>query len=168
MKKETLQKGMILLTATFPDKHMEASIFWELLHDLDDMQFLLAIKDICSSTEDIYPGTNIVAKIRKSALSTKKLLSGESWEQVLKQVSSVGSYGNPDFDDVLTAKAVACIGWKTICQSELISVERAHFIKIYDQLLSRDVKEEVQLPECKQINQKNIKAIESLTKGVLK
>jgi hypothetical protein len=53
-------------------------------------------------------------------------------------VASVGSYGTPTFDDVLTQKAVDCIGWRDICMSETIGVERAHFIKAYNNLKQRE------------------------------
>lgn len=145
--KEVFQKGMGLLQATFPDKALDLDVYWELLGDIDDGVFLLAIKDLCSTTREIYPNTNMIALIREKGMSRNKLTAGEAWAVVLGEVSRTGSYGYPRFDDPIVAKAVDCIGWRTICLSTMIGVERSHFIKVYDQLKERDHNERVALPE---------------------
>ena len=166
MQKEMLKKGLAILALTFPEKKFDGKVWWELLNDIDDKKFLIAVKDVCSTTKELYPGTNLIAIIREIALSGMYLLSGEAWEEVLKEVSRVGYVGIPKFKDAITEKAVNCIGWKTICASEMIGVERSHFTKIYEQLLDRDKSEEVKLEDCKQINRSGIDNVKRLTEGI--
>jgi len=166
MQKEIFKQGLAVLCATFTDRKFNAKVYWELLNDIDDKQFLLAIKDVCSTITDVYPGTNLIAVIRDRALSGTYKLSGEAWEDVLKEVSRVGHWGDPKFEDKLTEKAVNCIGWKEICASELIGVERSHFIKAYDQMASREKSEDVKPEECKKINIEQKKKLNELTGGI--
>ena len=166
MTKETLQRGLAVLSATFPEKQFNAKVYLELLIDLDDKAFLLAIKEFCSTTEEIYPGTNVIGKLRKIAKEGIYKLSGEAWEEVLKQVTRGGYVSTPKFNDKIIAKAVQCVGWKDICLSEKISIERAHFLKIYEQLLNREKTEEVKPEDCKQINRSGIDKVKRLTEGV--
>lgn len=147
MKRETFKSGLRILMTTFPDRNIDLEVYWELLKDMDDKRFLLAVKDICSTTTELYPNTNLVAMLREKGMSRNRLTAGEAWGEVMKEVSRTGSYGVPVFDNSLVGKAVECIGWKTICMSTMISVERAHFLKIFDQLEERDKKEKMLLPE---------------------
>lgn len=149
MEQATFKKGIGILFECFPHKSINMDIAWDLLKDLDDRRFMVAIRDICSATVDLYPNTNIIALLREITLSGKSLLSGEAWAEVMKEVSRVGSWGEPVFKEDTTRKAVEAIGWKAICQSENIGIERAHFLKVYDALEKREHKESVRLPEVK-------------------
>jgi len=165
MNKENFNIGMRILVGTFPDKSFDMKVYWEFLKDMDDKAFIWAIKDICSTIAEIYPNTNIIALIRAKGLNRYDLTAGEAWAVVLATVSSVGGYGKPRFTDPLIAKAVDCIGWKDICRSEKIGIERSHFIKVFDQLKERDNKDKLLLPEVKQ-DLLGIDKIKKLTKGV--
>jgi hypothetical protein len=164
MRKETFQKGINVLCQSFPNRVIDLEIYWDMLNDLDDTKFLIAIKDICSTTRGIYPGTNLIAVIREIVLSGTYLLSGEAWKSVLKEIARIGSSGQPVFKDKITKNAVNCIGWRTICLSENIGVERAHFLKIYEQLEKQARSEETKPEECKQVNRENIGKINNLIK----
>jgi len=159
MKKETLEKGMGLLVNTFPNRDFNFDILWELLKDIPDQNFLIAVKDLCSTTAEIYPGTNIVALVREIALSGVYLLSGEAWESVLKQIRKVGYMGTPIFKNAVTGKAVNAIGWEALCSSENISIERAHFLKIYESYLRREKENNIKLPEVKSLIEKTTKQL---------
>lgn len=86
------------------------------------------------------------AELRKIALGdslTAIASAEEAWEAVMAEVRRIGGWGEPHFADKLTARAVAAIGWDQICQSEKLSVERGHFLRIYAAFRDRAVQEVV-------------------------
>lgn len=74
---------------------------------------------------------------------------GEEWEKVLKAVWRYGSYEPVkamESLNELTRECVKRIGYRNICMSENISVERANFRMIYESLSQRKL-HDAQLPE---------------------
>lgn len=66
---------------------------------------------------------------------------GPAWEKVLYAVKRHGLYGQVEAMeslDELTRKAVRGVGFRDICLSENISVERANFRTIYQSLVDRE------------------------------
>jgi hypothetical protein len=65
----------------------------------------------------------------------------QKWLEVLEAVKKYGSYNEPEalrsLDEV-TRQAVKTIGYRTICVSEKIGVERAHFFKVYNSITKRE------------------------------
>jgi len=165
MIKQTFDTGMRILVGTFPEKSFDMKVFWEMLKDLDDKLYIFAIKDICSTISEIYPNTNIIALIRDKALNRGNITAGEAWAIVLSSVSSIGGYGTPRFEDDIIARTVECVGWKDICRSTKIGIERAHFIKAFEQLKTRDSKNKVLLPEVKR-DRLGVNKINKLIDGI--
>lgn len=65
---------------------------------------------------------------------------GESWEQVLRAIRMYGMYEPTkalESLDELTKETVRRLGFKELCMSENISVDRANFRMIYEQLVER-------------------------------
>lgn len=73
---------------------------------------------------------------------------GEAWEKVLKAVWHWGSY-EPEKAmeslDELTRAAVKRVGYRDICMSENVAVERANFRMVYETLAARK-KQDAQIP----------------------
>lgn len=73
----------------------------------------------------------------------------QKWLEVLEAVKKYGSYNEPDalrsLDDI-TRQAVKSIGYRTICMSEKIGVERAHFFKVYNSITKKSHDENI-IPE---------------------
>lgn len=73
---------------------------------------------------------------------------GEAWEKVLKAVWHWGSYepekAMESFDEI-TRQAVKRVGYRDICMSENISVERANFRMVYETIAARK-KQDAQIP----------------------
>lgn len=84
-----------------------------------------------------------IAEIRETAaeiVNGKQPDWGEGWEQVLRAIRQFGSYrvGEAlESLDGITRQCVERIGFREICASENISVERANFRMLYEQLLER-------------------------------
>lgn len=149
MNKQIFKRGLGLLVSCFPDKDFNSTVYWELLQDLSDKAYLKAVKEVCQSQLEIYPGTNIIAIIRQKATVKLHLLAGEAWGKILKALQGYpGKKGSPDFGDPVINKAVDCVGWKQLFNSEKLSIERVYFVKVYEQLVERENKEDVlALPE---------------------
>ena len=82
-----------------------------------------------------------VADLRRSVyrvMHPDAITPGEAWQQVMREISRVGSYGTPRFDDQRVAAAVNAVGWRAICMSEVVGVERAHFMRAYEAFVNRD------------------------------
>ena len=75
---------------------------------------------------------------------------GEGWEKVLKAISKHGMYnisGALASLDPMTRQAVERVGFREICLSENISVERANFRMVYENLAERKkAEQQVALP----------------------
>ena len=101
----------------------------------------------------------VVAELRNMALDLgNRVMStaptaAEAWREVTEKVASIGSYGQPEFSHVLVQNAVACIGWQNICQSETPGVERAHFLRIFEQLVERAARDARMLPQSKRVRE---------------
>jgi hypothetical protein len=140
LNKDTFRKGMALLSKTFRGVEIDSKYYWEMLKELDDDRFIKSVFDLIKTTEQIYPGTNLIAMITSNAVADKKLLADEEWAKVLHQVMRVGSYGHPDFDNYITLQAVSSIGWKELCLSDesQLPMYRAHFCKAFNAFQKRE------------------------------
>jgi hypothetical protein len=73
---------------------------------------------------------------------------GDAWEEILRAISKYGSYREDEalasLDDT-TRTVVRRLGFRNLCFSEEIQVDRANFRMIYEQQLHRD-KQDAQLP----------------------
>ena len=143
MKKKTLEQGLALFARAFPAKEIDIELCWIMLKDIPDEAFLRSVKRIMASHEEIYQSTNLVALIRKNAKEDTIPMVGDAWAEVLREIGRTGSRGTPEFSHPAIARAVAGVGWRNLCLSELISVERAHFYRIYDQVKERTEREEI-------------------------
>lgn len=112
--------------------------------DLADTQFERGIKAFCLAHEKFYPGDNVVAIIRKYALTGDEKTSGEAWEEVL---DAVRKYEDPRYvknpkpyswSSATIKRAVECMGglWE-IRQSTNSASDRARFIDFYRELLEK-------------------------------
>jgi len=144
MNKEMFGKGMSLLAEAFPERKFGLESYWIATNDLTDKEFLEAILEITMTTKEIYPGTNIIALIRSKAKHIENKPAAEAWNEVLSLIASVGSYNYPSkFSSVAVQKAVDGVGWREMCMSTKIGIERAHFYKIYDEYIEREEHEAI-------------------------
>lgn len=124
------------------------------LQDVDAVTvFAIAQKYMLQS---VFPPT--IAQIREMVIQTTKpdsLISPEeAWETVILAIKKYGYYQQSEafatFSEPIR-RAVKAIGWQDICQSENISFERAHFLKMFTNF-NQENREEALFP--KQIYQK--------------
>ena len=119
-------------------------VWAELLSDLTEEQLKTGVKTFVLKHKEIYPNTNVVAYIREYGLGlATQMTPAEAWGLVLKAIGSVGVYGVPKFENDAVKRSVDCVGWRDICMSPNIGVERAHFMRAYEALVARDFHEQM-------------------------
>lgn len=135
---------LTMLRAAYPRFTMERptmALYEQLLQDIPGDEAVRAVREIiCTSESDFFP---TVATIRRT-VATMRVSAAPAeteWEHVLRAIGSQGRYRIPVFKSDITAQAVACIGWDTLCNSELIGVERAAFMKAYAAIANREQRE---------------------------
>lgn len=120
------------LVAAFPRQDVSPEtmkIYCEMLADLDHSRAQEAINRIIASGK-FFP---TIAEIRAAAVEGQTLMPDieQAWGEVKRAISSQGRYRNPEWSHSAITSAVDAIGWQTLCDSENIGIERAHFIKLY-------------------------------------
>ncbi len=138
----TLAQGLRILEEHFPalkPTKDRVSIWAEMLADLAAAQFIRGVKAFCYAHKEIYPNTNVIAHIRHYALTDpNRKTAAEAWGEVLREIACVSSYGVPVFSTNEINRAVECVGWRDVCLSEQIGIERAHFMRAYEGIIQRD------------------------------
>ena len=96
---------------------------------------------------------------------------GEAWEKVLDAVKKHGLYGQKqamDSLDEITKKAVRGVGFRDICTSENISIERANFRTIYQELAQKEKERRQMSAELKsKIEAQSVQMIEAQNRALL-
>lgn len=155
MSKVEATRAVGIIAVAYPRQEFPLTsqkLYAEMLADLDDDLLIAAVQDLISK-QTFLPA---IAEIRAAVAGLREQASGRldaysAWEQVKYQMLRVGSYGDPQFDD-LTNRAVKAVGgWRELCLSENGMSDRARFIDAYNTFLGRERSIEVQLPGVRQL-----------------
>lgn len=146
MKLEDFSKCIKLLISSYPHlvdelNKVQLKLWYELLKDLSVEQLLSAVSTFCSSHTEVYPGTNIVAYIRKYAFYDPDELSvGEAWGLVKRDRLNRSIYDKSPKKPIpyLVEKAFEAIGGMSLLNSENIVADRARFFEVYKDLVQRE------------------------------
>ena len=93
------------------------------------------------STNKWSPSIADIREMTSGIVNGEPMAWGESWEKAMNAVRRFGSYNQAaamDSLDPLTRKCVESIGFMTLCMSENIMVERAHYQKIFEVYAKRE------------------------------
>lgn len=140
MNKNEFANIAAYLKAAYPMNNLLAdkyalNAWYDALRDIDYETAKQAAKNlVCSG------GFPSIAAIRKATVPPKKEWS-EGWAKVRKAISRYGSWDEKaamaSFDNV-TAEAVGCIGWLSICHSTNEEVTRGQFRQVFEQIANRE------------------------------
>lgn len=133
------------------------AVYMRLLADIPPAD-LQAVIDQCIAECKFLP---TVAEIRERwhilTRTLGQLSAAEAWGQVKAEVRRIGSWGTPKFDDPTVARVVKMMGWNEICMSEAPEgVDRAQFMKMYEQLAGREEQVQKLLPQARDLAERNI------------
>jgi hypothetical protein len=158
--REDIKKIVGFMILAFPNYHPDLTedqtnaidVYTDLLGDLDANTLKLAVRSACAEPGRAFApsageirGMVVALQIKASGAPT----AGEAWGEVMRLMTTVGCHGGtPDYSHPLIKKAVQAIGIENIGMSEDVMVERAHFLKIYAQLMERETENAAMLPEA--------------------
>jgi len=112
---------------------------WSLmLGDLDPVLAKAAIIKVCRES-DFFPSVaRIVAAARELDPGVEKVpTAAEAWEEVMRLVRDYGPYRCPVYSCGALRRAVRAIGWRQLCMGENVEADRAHFLRLYESMRSR-------------------------------
>ncbi|KKN74815.1 hypothetical protein LCGC14_0387080 [marine sediment metagenome] len=146
------------LFAAYPNSQVTEQtvvVYLKLLQDipLDELQTII---DQCIAQLKFLP---TVAELRNMhhtlTTSLAQPSAAEAWGAVQKQLSSVGNWGVPQFEDSLVGQVVEMIGWQDLCASENTMADRAHFLRMYQQVEQRRQQGKKLLPAARRLAEKS-------------
>lgn len=160
---------LMRLFASYPNvqvSDLSIAAYLDILKDIPVSELDVAVRQaIIDSPTFIPPAPTIYVTWRRMTTPEQRS-GGEAWGSVVKALKEVGSWGKPKFTDPLTARVVDSLGWKYLCQSEDQMADRAHFLKMYEELRQRAERQERLLPEAKQLVEHHA-TLRELTAGVV-
>ena len=133
-----------------------------MLQDIPLETLTVAIDQLCSESKYLPSVAEIREKVRVLTAPKDVLSPGEAWGVVLKRMKQYGIYEPypprpiPPIEHPFIAEAVAAIGgWYDLCTSDNVVADRAHFMKIYEQLVARREADERLLPAARDLKALN-------------
>ena len=117
------------------------AIWADVLADIDPSDGAAALKRwICDDANaGKRPEPGQIRRIADEARHGRKRHGGDAWGDVLREIGRTGRYRSPQFVDDVTARAVARLGWRELCDSDNAVADRARFVQLYDQLATEAV-----------------------------
>lgn len=113
----------IRLLATIPAEALQTVVDQAVV----DCKFLPTIAEIFERYRALSGGLN-------------EATAAEGWGSVEKAIRRVTRYGTPRFKDPLVARVVEMMGWLNLCNSEQPAVDRAQFMRMYNEIAEREQK----------------------------
>ena len=141
MTKNEVKHLLQWATANFPsmqekDMRPTAALWEKMLGDLPYDVAESAMVKVLATTK-FFP---TVAEIREAAIAVaqpKGLTAAEAWGEVVQAISRFGQYRPDEAVASLspsTARVVRLMGFRDLCISENNGVDRAHFLRMYEQI----------------------------------
>lgn len=142
------------------------AVYDRLLSDIPPAD-LQTVVDQCIATCKFLP---TVAELRdewhKLTVCLGTPTATEAWADVIKQIRQVGHTGKPEFASPVTAQVVRAMGWRDLCMSENVVADRAHFLRMYEQLVERGDTVQKLLPQALDMAERRIgNGLQPLARG---
>lgn len=124
------------------------AVYDRLLSDIPpgDLQ---TVVDQCLATCKFLP---TIAEIRDRWHALTRTLcqptATDGWDEVQREIRRVGYIGTPYFANAITARVVKAMNWRDLCASENVIADRAHFMRMYEQLAERGEQVQRLLPQA--------------------
>lgn len=155
---ETMKSILRMLVQAYPERFKLAAdtlpIWHRLLLDIPDVNLMAAA--IRHVTENKWPPS--VAELRNAAFDAvepERLTAGEAWQQVCRNIRRFGFYAQQEAKAAMPPLLWRCVeslgGYDYLCRSEEPMADRAHFIRIYEQIAERERQTARMLPEVREL-----------------
>ena len=127
----------------------QIKVWYDMLRDLPEVLLMQSIRKWVAVNK-WPPHFSDLRKIAADIMQPPPVSWAEAWEQVGKAIRSYGMYdeqGAMGSLDETTRAAVKAMGFKSLCMSQNVMADRAHFQKIYERL-EKEQKETRALPQA--------------------
>jgi len=175
MTKGEIAKLLAVLAAAYPKfevNDVKVHVWHEMLGDLDYAVANIAIKKLI--IQNTFPPS--IAEVRKAVtelMNPEQVTSSEAWGEVTRAIRNYGYYREEEAlasMSPITAQLVRYMGWREICMSEDIGVIRGQFLRMYEQIATREQEKQLlsqtMQTEIKKLAKKyNIRLIEGGNAG---
>ena len=175
MTKGEVAKLLAVLAAAYPkfEVHdVKVQVWHEMLGDIDYAVANMAVKKIIM--QNTFPPA--IAEVRKAVtelMNPEQVTSSEAWGEVTSAIRNYGYYREEEALASMsptTAQLVRYMGWREICMSEDIGVIRGQFLRMYEQIATREQEKQLlssaMQTEIKKLADKfNIRLIEGGSAG---
>ncbi len=134
MTKEETAMCLGLLSAGFPQVTVTretASVYHEVLKDIDGQVALKAVKSLLATAE-WFPPPAIIRKKVAEILGVLAPSATDALTEIIGQVKIAGRDHLPTFSHPAIKKVVDAIGWREVCMSSNQEALRAHIFRLYD------------------------------------
>lgn len=145
MDKQEFSTWAMALRTYYPKEQIlpnkEAMALW--FQELQDIPYPVATAALRKwvGTHKWSPSIAEIRELAAQIANGDELTWGEAWETVLLAIRKWGSYGQREAMeslDPVTRRCVESIGYRNLCISENISVERANFRMIFETFQKRE------------------------------
>jgi len=118
-------------------------IWFEMFQDLNYKSTELALKKVLIDSKYMPTVSEIRQAVAEIENPDNSITGSEAWGQVIKAIGRYGIYEPKkalDSMDQRVSTLVKRFGWKDICLSEKIAVERSNFMKLWEEQQQKEVK----------------------------
>lgn len=129
------------------------AVYHRLLKDIPATELQTVVDQVMAESKFL-PTIAELREMHRKLDNVGRLTWADAWELVQKEVRRIGSYQAPKFNDPITTRVVATIGWRNICASEQPDTVRAHFRQMYEALSTREEGLEKLLPQSRALAEK--------------
>lgn len=150
MKFETLKKSMFLIGKSFEKfqahKDTELLMMWfDVFEDEDDVLFATAVKKLITTFEYQVPTIANLNHALADIKNVEKIEAGDVYDEITNAIRVYGSYRVTEAIESMTPLAKQTVkglgGFQQLCLSETLMVDRSHCLKIAQQYIERDKKD---------------------------
>lgn len=142
------------LFAAYPNNHATegtVAIYLRLLADIDPADLQTCVDQAIAECKFLPTVAELRERYHLLTRTLNQLAPAEAWGLVQAELKRVGSWGSPKFDDPLVAQVVRSMGWINLCQSDQPGVDRAQFMRMYEQIMGRREQIDRLLPQAREL-----------------
>jgi len=141
MTREEFKNIVAGLMSNYPglkiDNTAQFNFWYESLKDIDYKLCQIGIMKMVQTLKF----TPTIANVREACTIDNSLPVTDAWDTVMSCVRYCGSYRETEAlerMDPTTRRVVESIGYRNLCMSENIMADRAHFVKLYEQMATME------------------------------
>ena len=115
---------------------------------------LQVVIDQCIVECKFFPTVAEIMERYRAAIHVEaRITAADGWQEVTRAFWQDGYTRTPNFTPI-TARVVASLGWRELCMSENQMADRAHFMRMYEQIVERDERESRLLPGTRALTER--------------